>query len=91
MTSYIMQHLEINNILYDLQHGFRQNWSCKTHLLSFIHELMFKYDKDIQSDIILIHTLCQSFLQSSPQMLTLQAALVWYPRKHLLLNSVIFK
>ena len=35
IASHIMQHLEINGILYDLQHGFRQNRSCETQLISF--------------------------------------------------------
>ena len=47
IASHIMQHLEINGILYDLQHGFRQNRS------SFIHELMFNHDRDIQTDVVL--------------------------------------
>ena len=54
IASHIMQHLETNSILCDLQHGFRQNRSCETQFLSFIHELMFNHDKDIQSDIILM-------------------------------------
>ena len=45
IASHIIQHLETNGILYDLQHGFRQNRSCETQLLSFIHELMFNHDK----------------------------------------------
>ena len=53
IASHIIQHLETNGILYDLQHGFRQNRSCETQLLSFIHELMFNHDKDIQTDVIL--------------------------------------
>ena len=54
LASHIMQHLESNNILYDLQHGFRQNQSCETQLIQFIHELMSNHDKNIQSDIILM-------------------------------------
>ena len=53
IASHIMQHLEINGILYDLQHGFRQNRSCETQLISFIHELMFNHDRDIQTDVVL--------------------------------------
>ena len=30
VTSSIMKHLEYNNILYDLQHGFRSSRSCET-------------------------------------------------------------
>ena len=34
-----MKHLEKNNILYNLQHGFRQNRSCEIQIISLIHEL----------------------------------------------------
>jgi hypothetical protein len=36
VTSRIMKHLEYNNILYNLQHGFRSSRSCETQLLSSI-------------------------------------------------------
>ena len=49
-----MQHLENNNILYDLQHGFRRSRSCESQLLSLIHELMHNHDSNIQSEIILM-------------------------------------
>ena len=41
-------------MLYDLQHGFRQHRSCETQLVSLIHELMTNFDKNIQSDLILM-------------------------------------
>ena len=48
------------------------------------------HDKGIQYDI---HTngLHQSFQQSLPQTLILQATLIWYPREHPLLDPVILK
>ena len=49
-----MQHLEDNNILHDLQHGFRRKRSCESQLLSLVHELMYNHDNNIQSDIILM-------------------------------------
>jgi len=87
-----MQHLETNSFLYGLQHGFRQNRSCETQLLSFIHELMFNHDKDIQSDIILMD-FAKAFdkIPQWPQTFTLQAVLVWCPREHPPLDPVIFK
>ena len=39
IASHIMQHLENNNILYDLQHGFRRSRSCESQLLSLIHDM----------------------------------------------------
>ena len=39
IASNLMKHLESNNILYDLQHGFRSSRSCETQLISFIQKL----------------------------------------------------
>ena len=35
----MMKHLELNNILHPLQHGFRTNYSCETQLLSLFQDL----------------------------------------------------
>ena len=56
IASHIMQHLEDNNILYDLQHGFRRKQSCESQLLSLVHELMHNYDNNIHSN-----GLCKNF------------------------------
>ena len=54
IASNLMKHLESNNTLYDLQHGFRSSRSCQTQLISFIQELAKNnYDK-IQTDVILM-------------------------------------
>ena len=34
-----MKHLELNNILHPLQHGFLKNYSCETQLLSLFQDL----------------------------------------------------
>ena len=39
VTKHIMKHLECNNILYKLQHGFRANRSTQTQLLTFVQDL----------------------------------------------------
>ena len=54
ISSHIVKHLESHNMLYDLQHGFRQHRSCETQLVSLIHELMTNFDNNIQSDLILM-------------------------------------
>ena len=54
VTSSIMKHLEYNNILYDLQHGFRSSRSCETQLVSFIQDLAKSSDKNIQTDLIIM-------------------------------------
>ena len=54
IASNIMQHLEKNNILYDLQHSFRKSRSCETKLLHFVQELTSNYNKNIQTVLIIM-------------------------------------
>ena len=54
ITSNIMKHLDSNNILYDLQHGFRKARSCESQLLPFIQELNVSNNKNIQTDLIIM-------------------------------------
>ena len=54
IASNIMKHLESNNILYDLQHGFRANRSCESQIISLIHQLCSNNDKNIQTDLIIM-------------------------------------
>jgi hypothetical protein len=54
IASNLMSHLENNNILYDLQHGFRSKRSCETQLISFIQNLCRSNDSNIQTDIIIM-------------------------------------
>ena len=46
-----MKHLEKlnNNILNDLQHGFRQGRSCEAQLISLLNDLTTNYDRSIQT------------------------------------------
>ena len=39
IVSNLMKHLEIQNILFPLQHGFRRNHSCESQLLSLFQDL----------------------------------------------------
>ena len=39
LVSNMMKHLELNNILHPLQHGFRKNSSCETQLHSLFQDL----------------------------------------------------
>jgi hypothetical protein len=50
-TKHVLNHLESNNLLYDLQHGFRHSRSCETQLLSFVQEIAANSDKNIQTDL----------------------------------------
>jgi hypothetical protein len=54
IASNLMKHLESNNILYDLQHGFRSSRSCETQLTSFIQELAKNNNDKIQTDVIVM-------------------------------------
>jgi len=57
IASNLMKHLESNNILYDLQHGFRSSTgsrSCETQLTSFIQELAKNNNDKIQTDVIVM-------------------------------------
>ena len=51
---HITDHLECNDILYDLQHGFHRHRSCETQLLSLVHDLMVNFDCSIQTDLLLM-------------------------------------
>ena len=53
-SSNIMKHLEKNNILYNLQHGLRQNRSCETQIILLIHELASQHDKNTQIDLLIL-------------------------------------
>ena len=54
IASNLMKHLESNNILYELQHGFRSSKSCETQLTSFIQELAKNNNDKIQTDVIVM-------------------------------------
>ena len=48
----IMDHLEANNILTKMQHGFRSNRSCLTHLLEYFLEIHDAFDNSDPVDVI---------------------------------------
>lgn len=47
------KHLSLNNILIDQQHGFRENFSCETQLISAIHDWAKGINFCSQTDVIL--------------------------------------
>ena len=49
-----MSHLENNNILYDLQHGFRPSRSCETQLISFLQHVSQSNNQNIQTDVVIM-------------------------------------
>ena len=42
ICSNLNQLLQRNNILYPLQHGFREKRSCETQLIEFVHDIAYK-------------------------------------------------
>ena len=50
----IMDHVQLNNILIDNQHGFRPGFSCQTQLISLIEDISHALDNQLQSDLIIL-------------------------------------
>ena len=54
VASNLAKHFSRNNILYDLQHGFRERRSCETQLLQLIEDLAQNMTEGKQTDLILL-------------------------------------
>ena len=54
VASNISRHLTDQNILYDLQHGFRERRSCETQLIMLIDELSKNMQSRKQTDLVLL-------------------------------------
>ena len=54
ICSNLMQHLTRHNILYPLQHGFREKRSCETQLIEFVHDIAFNMQKGVQNDVVVM-------------------------------------
>ena len=54
LASYIVKHLDLQGILYDLQHGFRDKRSCETQLIMLKEDLAKGASVGKQTDIILL-------------------------------------
>ena len=54
LASNIVNHLEQQEVLYDLQHGFRQGRSCETQLAMLVEDLARKASMGKQTDLILL-------------------------------------
>ena len=54
VASNISKHFTDQNILYDLQHGFRERRSCETQLIMLIDELSKNMESKKQTDLILL-------------------------------------
>lgn len=54
VASNVISHLDSNNILYDLQHGFRSKRSCETQLTMLMEDLLKNTIDGQQTDLILL-------------------------------------
>ena len=54
VTKHLLCHLEQNNILYDLQHGFRSKRSTETQLITFTHDVLNNLKEGKQTDVIIM-------------------------------------
>ena len=54
IASKLTQHLNQNNVLYDLQHGFRERRSCETQLIQLVEDLGRQLVTGKQVDLILL-------------------------------------
>ena len=54
VASNLSQHLNRNNVLYGLQHGFREKRSCETQLIELVEELSRKLSNGHQVDLGLL-------------------------------------
>ena len=54
VASNITAHFNKHNILYDLQHGFRERRSCETQLIQLVDELARNLVNGHQTDLILL-------------------------------------
>ena len=50
----LSQHLNRNNVLYGLQHGFLEKRSCETQLIELVEELSRKLSNGHQVDLVLL-------------------------------------
>ena len=54
VTKHITKHLECNNILYNLQHGFSTTRSTETQILTFVQDLYKNLRNNKQTDVIVM-------------------------------------
>ena len=54
VASNLTKHLTNSNILYELQHGFREERSCETQLVMLVDEISKNMQMGKQTDLILL-------------------------------------
>ena len=54
MASHVVKHLNSHDLLYDLQHGFREKRSCETQLTMLVEDLARNKSSGKQTDLVLL-------------------------------------
>ena len=54
VCSSIMNHTNMHNILYQLQHGFCADRSCETQLIDLVNDTINNMQSDLQTDICVL-------------------------------------
>ena len=54
MASHVVMHLNSHDLLYDLQHGFREKRSCETQLTMLVEDLARNMSSGKQTDLVLL-------------------------------------
>ena len=54
ICSSVMRHAKIHDLLYKLQHGFREARSCETQLLEFVHDVTGNMQNKLQTDVCVL-------------------------------------
>ena len=54
IASQVVKHLNSHDLLYDLQHGFREKRSCETQLTMLVEDLARNLSKGKQTDLVLL-------------------------------------
>ena len=54
MASHVVKHINSHDLLYDLQHGFREKRSCETQLTMLVEDLVRNMSSGKQTDLVLL-------------------------------------
>ena len=54
IASQLVKHMNSHGLLYELQHGFRENPSCETQLIMLVEELARNASAGKQTDLVLL-------------------------------------
>ena len=82
ICSNLNQHLKRNNILYPLQHGFRDKRSCETQLIEFVHDVAYNMQEGIQNDVVVMDFAKVFDKVAHNRSIALQTVIIWGKGKY---------